>query len=199
MDIFSFLSGLGQFGGGMRGGSNKPYDAAGQQYQQWTNNGTATQAPFYGAGVGAIPQYQQWLQGQQDPSKFINSLMGNYSESQGAHNKQQAMMNAGTNYGSATGLTGSSALGQQMQQNAGQISSEDMNQWLQNVLGINTQYGEGQKNLMGMGQNSANALTDMYQNTGKNMGDAAFGSAQGRRKDSNDFWGGIGNMIGSFF
>jgi len=199
MDIFSFLSGLGQVGSGMRGDSNKPYDAAGKQYQDWANKGAAVQSPYWNAGTGAIGDYQNWLQGQKDPSKFINNLMGGYSESPYAHNLQTDAMNAGTNFGSASGLTGSSALAQQMQQNAGKISSNDMNSWLQNVLGINTQYGAGQQNLMNTGQNAANSLTNLYQDTGKSMGDAAFGSAQGKRKDSNDFWGGIGNMIGSFF
>lgn len=194
-----FGGGIGQFLGGMFGNSGAPYDKAANEYQKWANNATATNAPFYGAGAGAIPAYQQWLQGQKDPSQFINSLMGNYSESQGAHNKQQAMMNAGNNYGSANGLSGSSALAQQMQQNAGQISSEDMNQWLQNVLGINNQYGEGQQHLMNMGQNSANSLTNLYNSMGERMGNAAFGKEAGRQQDKGDMWGGAFNMLGGLF
>lgn len=199
MDIFSFLSGLGQFGSGMRGGSEKPFDAAGQQYKDWTNKAATLNSPYYNAGTGAIPDYQNWLTGQKDPAQFINNLMGNYNESDYAHNLQNDAMNAGTNFGSASGLTGSSALAQQMQQNAGKISSQDMNQWLQNALGINTQYGQGQKNLVDMGQNATNSLTNLYSNTGNNMANAAYGSAAGKRQDNNDFWGGIGNMIGSFF
>ena len=199
MDPFLFLGGLGQFGKGMMGGSNKPWDAAGKQYQDWTNKGAEVQSPYWNAGTGAIGDYQNWLQGQKDPSQFINNLMGQYNESPYAHNMQQQAMNAGTNFGSANGLTGSSALAQQMQQNAGNIASGDMNSWLQNVLGINTQYGAGQQNLMNMGQNAANSLTNMYQNTGKNMGDAAYGSEMGKQQDKHDFWGGLGNMGLSFF
>jgi hypothetical protein len=121
--------------------------------------------------------------------------MGNYSESQGAHNKQQAMMNAGTNYGSATGLTGSSALAQQMQQNAGQISSEDMNSWLQNVLGINKQYGEGQNNLVNVGQNATKNLSDMYGNAGKWNAENDYNKGATKQ---NNFWNTIASGLGMF-
>jgi len=98
-------------------------------------------------------------------------------------------MRAAQNMGSATGLTGSTPLMQQAQQNAQNISSQDMNQWLQNVLGINTQYGAGQQNLMTGGQNAANALTNMWGNMGNQMGQAAYGKKAG---EDQDFW----NMIG---
>ena len=77
--------------------------------------------------------YQDWLQTQKDPSKFINDQMANYQESPYAHYLQQQSMRAGQNAASASGLSGSTPLMQQMQQNSGQIASGDMNQWLQNV------------------------------------------------------------------
>jgi hypothetical protein len=191
---FDFGNALG-FLGGIFGSPGKPYDKASQQYNQWTDNAARTNAPFYNAGAGAIPAYQQWLQGQQNPSQFINNLMGGYSESPWAHNQQQQSMNAGMNLGSASGLTGSSALAQQLQQNASNISSEDMNKWLQNVLGINTQYGEGQKNLMGMGQNAANNLSTMYGNA------ANFNSENAYNKQAtkdNNIWNTIASGLGIF-
>ena len=190
-----FLGGLGQFANGLFGNSGKPYEDAGNQYQKWANSANSAQSPFYNAGAGAIPDYQNWLQGQKDPSKFINNLMGGYSESPYAHYLQNQMVNAGNNYGSANGLSGSSALAQQMQQNAGQIASGDMNQWLQNVLGINKQYGEGENNLINKGQTSANALTDLYNNMGERMGNAAFGAEKGRQHDKSNMWGGLFNMF----
>ena len=93
---------------------------------------------------------------------------------------------------------GSTPLMQQLQQNAGNIASQDQNQWLQNVLGINTQYGQGQQNLMTGGQNAANSLTNMYNQMGQNMGQAAYGKEAGKKQD---FWNTIGGglgMIGSF-
>lgn len=193
-----FGSGLGDVLGGLFGDSGKPYDKAMEQYQQWADKSQGVQQPYLDAGKGAIGDYQKWLQGQKDPSGFINNLMGDYKQSPYSQYLQQQAQNAGVNSASASGMTGSSALMQQQQQNAGNIASQDMNQWLQNVLGINTQYGQGQQNLMTGGQNSANALTNMYGQMGKQMGEAAYGKEAGKK---NDFWntaGGIGSMIGSF-
>ena len=198
-DPQGMLGGLGGILGGLFGNSGKGYDKAMEQYQQWADKAQGTQQPFLNAGTGAIGDYQKWLQGQQDPSKFINEQMKNYSASPYAQNMQQQAMNAGNNFASANGLMGSTPMAQQMQQNAGNIASADQNQWLQNVLGINTQYGQGQNNLMQGGQNAANQLTNLYGQTGKEMGDAAYGKEKSK---SNDFWGalgGLGGLIGSFF
>jgi hypothetical protein len=197
-DSSMFGSGLGGFLGGMFGDSGKPYDAAMDQYQQWANKSQGTQQPYLDAGTGAIGDYQSWLKGQQDPSGFINNLMGQYQESPYAKYLQQQSMNAGQNAASASGLMGSTPLMQQLQQNAGNIASQDQNQWLQNVLGINTQYGQGQQNLMSGGQNAANSLTNMYNQMGQNMGQAAYGKEAGKKQDFWNTLGGIGSMIGSF-
>ena len=197
-DSGQFGSGLGGFLGGMFGDSGKPYDKAMEQYQKYMQMGQGVQQPYLDAGKEGLGNYQEWLKGQKDPSGFINNLMGNYQESPYAHMLQQQAMNAGNNSASASGMMGSSALMQHQMQNAGQIASGDMNSWLQNVLGINTQYGEGQKDLKNGGQNAANSLTDMYNQMGGKMGEAAYGKEAGKK---NDFWNTIGgglSMLGSF-
>lgn len=193
-----FGSGLAGLFGGLFGDSGAPYGAAMDQYQKWGGQAQGTQQPFLNAGTGAIGDYQSWLKGQQDPSKFINNLMGQYKESPYAQYLQQQSMRAGQNAASASGLTGSTPLMQQLQQNAGNIASQDQNQWLQNVLGINTQYGQGQQNLMSGGQNAANSLTNLFNQMAQNMGQAAYGQKAGQKQDFWNTLGGIGSMIGSF-
>lgn len=191
----SFFDNIGSIIQGLTGGSSKPYDKAMDEYQKWIGKGEGVMQPYQNAGVGAIGNYQNWLKGQQDPSKFINNLMSGYQESPYAKYMQQQSMNAGINAGSASGLTGSTPLMQQLQQNAGNIASQDQNQWLQNVLGINTQYGQGQNNLMQGGQNAANSLLNMYNQAGQNMGQAQYGRQDAK---NNDFWSMINGFGGLF-
>jgi hypothetical protein len=202
MTMMMLMQGGSSLLSGLFGNSGKPYEDAMKRYQEFGEKGEQAQNPFLKAGQGAIDPYQKWLSGMSNPSGFINNLMGQYQESPWAHNMQQQSMRAGQNFGSANGLSGSTPLAQQLQQNAGNISSQDMNQWLQNVLGINTQYGNGYNNLMGIGQNSANSLTGMYGDMGRQMGEAAYGRQTQRQQDRNNLFGGgmglaggIGNMF----
>ncbi len=184
-DAQMFGSGLGGLFGGLFGNSGKPYD----EYQKWMQQAQQAQQPYLNAGTGAIGDYQKWLQGQQDPSKFINNLMGQYQQSPYTSYLQQQAQNAGQNAASASGLMGSTPMMQQMQQNSGNIAQQGMNDWLQNVLGINTQYGQGQQNLMTGGQNAANSLSNIY----NQMGQAAYGKQAGKQQD---FWNTIGGGLG---
>lgn len=194
-----FGSGLGSMLGGLFGHSDRPYDKAMEEYSKYSALARQQQQPFVNAGREAIPRYQEWLQGQEDPTAFINNLMGDYQESPYANYLQQQSMRSGQNAASASGLSGSTPLFQQLQQNSNNISSADMGQWLQNVLGINNQYGQGQQNLITGGQGAANNLSDLYSNLGSQLGEQAY-NREGSKQNS--FWntlGGIGSMIGSFF
>lgn len=164
-------AGIAQLLSGIFGNSSGPY----HEYMDYQNKALQ--------GYGG---YEDWLNTQKDPSGFINKLMGQYQESPYAKYQQQQSIRAGQNAGSAGGLTGSTALAQQLQQNASNISSQDMNQWLQNVLGINTQYGQGQFGLGG-------AKAGIY----NNLGEGAYGARAGENQDFFNILGGAGQLGGS--
>lgn len=193
-----FGGGLGELLGGLFGNTGAPYGDAMKQYQDWANKSQQVQQPYLNAGQGAIGDYQKWLQGQKDPGAFLNNLQKQYQSSPYARYLQEQSQFAGENAASASGLTGSTPFMQQQQQNAGNIAQQGLSDWLQKALGINTKYGQGQNNLINSGQNSANALTNMYGNTGQQMGEAAANKKGG---ENQDFWktigGGLG-LIGSF-
>jgi len=186
-------SSLGGIFGGLFGDPEKPYQQAINQYEKYGNKGQQVQNPFLNAGSGAIPQFQDWLNGQKDPSEFINNLMDKYQESPWA--KYQQAMRAGQNMGSASGLSGSTPLAQFMEQQAQGISSKDMQQWLSNVLGINTNYGAGQQSLMQGGQGAANALTNMYGDLGSRIGEQSYNKEATKQNQQQNLWGGIFNLI----
>lgn len=181
---------------GIFGHSGRPYEKARNAFLPYYEESKGYQQPYMQAGQQGMEGFQKWLQGQQDPSGFINNLMGGYQESPYAKYQQEQAMRAAQNMGSASGLLGSTPLTQYAQQNARDISSQDMNQWLQNVLGINTQYGQGQYGLMQGGQHAADLLSQLGLNAGEYMGGTAYGQEAGKQQDRNSLWAGIGKLFG---
>lgn len=191
------MGGLSQFLGGQFGNSGKPYEKAGQAYMPFFQEAKGYQNPFFNFGKQGMEGMSNWLSSMKDPSGFINNQMNNYQESPWAKYMQDQAMKAGQNAGSATGLTGSTPLMQQMQQNAGGIASQDMNQWLQNVLGINSQYGQGLNAQLGFGQHAGDMLSQLAGNAGDYMGSAAWGKEYGKQQDKAQKRGGLMKMFSS--
>ena len=181
MSLFSKYLDFSGVGSLVNGG--QPYTQAGNQYTAGAEQADNQQNPFYKAGTQATGDYQDWLTSQKDPSAYINDQMKNYKESDYAKDEQDQAIRAGQNAGSANGLTGSTPMAQQMQQNATNIASQDQNQWLQNVLGINTQYGQGENNLMQGGQHSADQLSQIYQDLGTQLAGTKYGAEAGHNQD----------------
>jgi len=186
-----FGQGLAGLFGGLFGDSAGPY----HEYSDWLQKAQNAQNPFYNAGVGALGNYQDWLKGMQNPTDFINNMMKNYTQSPFAKYQQDQSIRAGQNAASASGLTGSTPFAQQLQQNAQNISSQDMNTWLQNVLGVNRQYGQGEQNLITGGQGAANQLANIF----GQRGEAAYGARAGENQDFWNILGGGANIISSLF
>lgn len=181
---------LSRFMGGLFGDSSRPYKDAMDQYREWASKGEGAQNPFLDFGKRGMPAYEEWIKGMKDPSGFINNLMGKYSESPWAKFQQEQALRASGNQGSAAGLGGSTPMAQFNQQNARDISSQDMGSWLQKVLGINTEYGHGLNNQIGYGQHAADQLTSMYGDMGRQMAEAAYGKRRGQSMDRSNLWGG---------
>ncbi len=186
---------LGSILGGLFGHSDRPYKDAMKQYQEYMGKAEGVQNPFLDFGKKAMPGYEEWLSGMKDPSGFMNKLMGNYQESPYAKYQQQQALRAAGNMGSvgntAAGGLGSTPMAQFEQQNARDISSQDMNSWLQKVLGVNQQYGQGLFGQMGMGQHAADILAQMYGQMGQNMGGLAYGAGAGKNQDLMSILGGL--------
>jgi hypothetical protein len=187
-------SGLGGILSGLFVDQGAPYQQASDTYGNYLNKATGALNPYQLNGQQGMQQFQGWLQQQANPSQFINNLMSHYQQSPMAQYQQQQAIRAANNSGSATGLAGSSAMNQQVQQNASNISSQDMQTWLQNVLGINQQYGQGQSQLMGQGFNAGNALAQLYGRGGENMGQLALGQQAGENGNMSNLFSGIGQL-----
>jgi len=178
------------------GQSDRPFKEAEQGYTPHYREARNAQNPFYNAGVQGMGDFQNWLSTMKDPSAFINHLMTGYQSSPWEQIQQQQARRAGINAASASGLVGSTPYLQQAQQNAHNISQEDMQNWLKNVLGINEEYGKGQYGLYQGGQHAADQITGLENNAGENYAALRYGQEQGRQYDRNSLFSGIGKLIG---
>lgn len=194
-EMSNFGSNLANVGYGLFGDAGAPYKKAGKELNKYLPWAQAYQNPFFQAGAGALPQFQEWLGGMKDPSQFINNMMGQYQESPWAKYQQQQAIRAGQNAGSASGLTGSTPLAQFMEQTAQGISSQDMQNWLQNVLGTNLQYGAGLGELVSGGRGSANTLTNLMSDYMTNKAKLRYNEERANQGQWGGLFSGLGHLM----
>lgn len=196
------------FGGGdARGDADKGYNQA-NGYMQ----------PYYQGGVNDYNQYQQNLQNQgqmlgkygnpadwqwqhanMSPDDFYNQLMQGYQQSPQAKYAMNQMTNATDHAASASGMLGSGAYGKALNQNANQISQNDMQQYWNNVMGGMNQQSGAINNFQGQQANYQNGLrwgADTGFNAGSNMGNWAVGEGNTNAQDDWKRQQGMQQMIG---
>ena len=117
---------------------------------------------------------QNYGQMANDPAAFLESLMKGYQPSQAFQMKNKNALNAAGNTAAAGGYRGT---GNDMN-NEGAISNtlmnEDMQQWLNNVLGLQERGTQGQQGLYNTGFNATTGLTSDLANLGGTQASLAF-------------------------
>ena len=122
---------------------NSGYNQAGQYMNPYYQGGTNDWNQWNPWNQNRAGQFQgnpmawQWGQIGQDPSSFYNKEMAGYSMSPQAQFAMKNMQNSMNNNASATGMAGSGAFDKALQQNANGISSQDMQQYWNNIMGAN--------------------------------------------------------------
>ena len=190
-----FGGGLASFLGGIFNDYEAPFREGGEAARPWWDKSANEWDPYSQFGQRGIGKYEDWLNGMQNPGDFINKAMGQYQESPWARFSKDQAMRAGMNAASAGGTLGSTPFANEMAQQAAGISSQDMQQWLDRVLGVNTQYGQGWQNAINGGMNAAGGRSNIFQNRANMEGGIAGGEAAARNQRWNDIFGGAGQMF----
>lgn len=192
------LAGLTSLLGGIFGKPKSLQDNAEKGAQKAFGLAADIQAPWYQAGKSAIPEYETAISKYSDPQAYFNQIMNGYSMSPYAQYQEDQAMRAGTNAASASGLSGSTPYANEMEQTASNISSQDMDKYFSDIMGINHDYTQGLNTLMSNGQTSANSLTAFLNSLVKGMGRAGALSSVGTAKAGSDELAGLMAMAGGF-
>jgi hypothetical protein len=195
----------GGFGGdigsifqGIFGNSGKPYDKESEAYDRYNQQGINYLNPYNQAGQRGMGSYEEMLAKMKDPQAFVNNILKGYTQSPWAATQNKYGQEAIQNAASASGLIGSSPLVKAGADYANELTSKDMQQYLSNVLGVNTSALSGYSDLSHIGLGAASQMAQMMQQAAEAQAQNAYGSQAGRNYDRNSMWGGIGDIISRF-
>ena len=181
------------------GGDNKsPMDSANQYLNQIPGLAHQGYDDYINAGKDASGRTKSAYESMMDdPTGFINKLMGGYKESEGYNYQKEKLTKELGNTAAAGGIAGTPY--DQMQQGEGiqKLLSADMQQFLQNVLGRYNKGVEGEQGIADRGYDASGKLTDTLGNALNQQGGLAFQDQQQKNQNKNDLWSVFGKALGA--
>lgn len=119
--------------------------------------------PWQNAGFDALSKSQGQLDSMlNNPSEFINNIMGQYKPSDQYNFAAGQAKDAAANAAAAGGTLGTGYHQYQIADAIQGLSSRDQQQFLQNVLGVNSQALQGYGNIMNQGYNATGNIAQSY-------------------------------------
>lgn len=180
------------------GGDGKsPMDAANKYLNQIPGVGHEGYDPYVNTGLDASGKTKSKYENlMNDPTDFINKLMDGYKPSEGYQFQKDQLTKDLSNTAAAGGVAGTPL--DQMNQGQGiqKLLSEDMQQFLKNVLGVFGKGLEGEEGIAGRGFDASKNLTDLLGGALNQKGGLAFQDQQQKDKNKNDLWSMFGKALG---
>ena len=132
----------------------------------------------------------------QDPQAFYQKMMSGYAMSPQAQMQQQQAIKSANQAAAASGMLGGGAEQKALADYSQQLSARDQQQWLQNMMGINTQYLGGLQDLMQRGFGAGQQMGGWTMGAGQDIG--SLQNAIGQAQMGGDMAGmqGIGQLLG---
>ena len=175
-------------GGGYPVGPN-PANAAMPYLNQIPGIGRENYQPFINEGRQASgianPVYNQMSQ---DPNEFLNSIMRNYNPSEGYRFKEREISRGLQNTAAQGGYAGTPNAQLQQGEMIRGLLGQDMQQFLQNILGVQNSGLQGQEQRIDRGYGASGDLADYLGNALGAQGALAFqGQAQQNQNEGNRY------------
>ena len=190
-------------GAGMfRSSGSNPAESAMPYLNQIPGIGRENYQPFINQGQQAQQQLNPlYDRMSQDPSGYINSLMQNYSPSEGYRFKEQQMLRGAQNSAASGGFAGTQNDQMGQAEMIRGLLGGDMQEFLQNVMGAQGQGMQGLENQVGRGYESAGNLAGYLGSALGAQGGLAFqGEAQRNQQRAdkrNAIWSLLGSLAGA--
>lgn len=199
MTIAALISGGTNLAGSLFGGKGKYTGASPEDHlQQASQMGRETFDPYIKRGFGAQEQASgQYGKMAGNPMDFLNQIISGYKPSEGYKFKEKHALNAARNSAAAGGISGTynDQLGQSELVNG--LLDQDMQQWLQNVLGIQGAGLGGLENEAGRGFGASQSLAELLGNISGSRAGLAYNRQQGSQEDAGNIFGQLGGLLGT--
>ena len=168
-------------------GDSNPANAAQPYLEKIPGMLHETFDPYIARGKDAYgkldPIYSQMLQ---DPTAFLNALMQQYEPSRGYQMKRDEALGAAANSAAAGGMRGSFGDMTGQSRLAQSLMSDDMQQWLQNVMGLQNKGLQGQQGFYNTGYDASKSLGGDLSNVYGTQGQLAFQGQANANKSASD-------------
>ncbi len=178
-------------------GGKNPADAARPYLDQIPGIGHQGYDPYINQGRDASgrtkSRYEEMFS---DPTAFMNKLMEGYKPSEGYQFQKEQLTNELGNTAAAGGVAGTPM--DQMNQGQGvqKLLSGDMQQYLQNALGINQQGLAGEEGIAGRGFDATKSLTDLLGGAMNQQGGLAFQGQSQQNSNKTALWSSLAKALG---
>lgn len=166
------------------GGSEDASDAL----QRGFNEAQGYQRPYYEAGQRAGTNLEGFLSSMQDPSSYYERLMSGYKPSTSFNMKKNRILEMLSNQAAATGRFGTPAQTREETDYLNDLLGSDMQNYLNNILGIGDRYQSGESGLYQGGVTAAGHLSNMAMQRSQ-------AEAQAKMAEANKWSGLFGNLL----
>ena len=160
-----------------------PSKAANNYLNQIPGVGHKNYDPFVNEGKTAGGILQGEYGKQLDPTTFMDQIMQHYNQSAGAKYKTDLLGRGIGSTAAAGGIAGTPEHQREYGQMASDISSEDMQKYFDNTMGIYNNGIKGEQDVYGHGFDATKELTDLLGGTLSSQAGGAYGEAQSKNAD----------------
>lgn len=131
-----------------------------------------------------------------DPTGFLEGLMKNYEPSRGFQLKRDEMLKAAGNTAAAGGMRGSLSDISNESRISDVLMGDDMQQWLQNVMGIQQGGLQGLSHLFDTGYDASKSLAGDLSNVMGTKAGLAFQGQTNQNQSRSDLLSGLMKVLG---